>query len=152
MRSLPRHAYSVSQAWAAGAMVATPSDAARFIRLLANGELLPPAEQAEMMKGVDTDFAPLRYGLGVMLFDPSMWTAGAGPAIGHGGDIIGYHTLTFHFPDVHLTLSSAVDSDEGNPNDAFKSALKALFSTTSGPERQTRREVPALPRPWSFAP
>jgi D-alanyl-D-alanine carboxypeptidase len=132
------HAYDVSFGWAAGAMVATPRDVARFFELLGSGALLPPAVQTELLKGVDMPEAGLHYGLGVFLADASI-TGGAGPGIGHGGDVMGFHTFGMYFPETHTTLFGAVDSDKGNGNDVAVKALDALFPTS--PQQQRRASI-----------
>ena len=117
--------YSTKWAWAAGAMAATASDAARFVELLGSGALLSPALQAELVNGVDIPGAPgLRYGLGVFLFGSEL-TGGAGQGIGHGGDIMGSHTWGIYFPERRSTVFGVVDSDRGNGNDVLVEVLTA---------------------------
>ena len=115
-----------SWAWAAGAMVATPADVALWIEKLGSGAFHDPAMQKELLTTVATDSAGLEYGLGIMVFGRQI-TAGAGPGIGHGGDIAGYHTQSFYFPEKKTTLVAIVDSDAENPNDVSLEALKVLF-------------------------
>ena len=43
---------------------------------------------------------------------------GNGPAIGHGGDTVGYHTLSYYFPDEQATIAVIVNSDKG-PTSGF---------------------------------
>jgi len=78
---------------AAGSLVTTTDDLARFWRALRTGELLGPAEMAEMERTVlatplQEVFPGLRYGLGVMAFPSrcgeTLWT--------HFGDTLGYST------------------------------------------------------------
>jgi D-alanyl-D-alanine carboxypeptidase len=138
------HSYEMSWAWAAGAMAATPFDAARFVGLLGSGALLSPAMQAELTRGVGTPQPTLEYGLGVFLIDAAV-TAGAGPAIGHGGDIMGFHSLGLYFPERKTTLFGAVNSDRGSGNDVVAAALGAL-PAAGDPERaapRTRRAAAA---------
>lgn len=75
---------------------------------------------------VKTDQRNIDYGLGVMLFGRAV-TAGGGPGIGHGGDIPGYHTQAFYFPEKQTTIVAIVDSDAEDPNDVSIEALKVLF-------------------------
>lgn len=114
-----------SWAWAAGAMVATPADLARWVEQLGSGAF-HGAQQAELLDGVATDVSTIRYGLGIMIFDARA-TGGAGIGYGHGGDIPGYHTQTFYFPETKTTLVSIVDSDAESPNDVSVAALDVLF-------------------------
>jgi D-alanyl-D-alanine carboxypeptidase len=121
------HAYDLSWAWSAGAMVATASDLSRFFELVGGGALLPAALQAELVNGVATAQPGLRYGLGVFLADSSI-TGGAGNGIGHGGDVMGYHSTAWYFPDSKTAMAGAVDSDKGSGNDVAVAGLTALFS------------------------
>ena len=43
---------------------------------------------------------------------------GNGPALGHGGDAVGYHTLAYYFPETKVTIAVIVDSDRG-PTSGF---------------------------------
>ncbi len=80
-----------SWGWAAGQMIATPSDLNAFFSALIHGKLLPKAELAEMERTVPADLFPgARYGLGLISFPLSC----GGVAWGHGGDIPGYETRT----------------------------------------------------------
>jgi D-alanyl-D-alanine carboxypeptidase len=115
-----------SWAWAAGAMVATPGDLATWIEKVGSGAFYDAATQKELLTTVPTDSNGLDYGLGIMVFGPSI-TGGGGTGIGHGGDIQGYHTQAFYFPDRKTTLVSIVDSDSDSPNDVSIEALKVLF-------------------------
>ena len=81
-----------SLGWAAGQLVSTPRDLGRFMAALVGGELLAPAQLAEMR---DTVAAPgfepepgWRYGLGLAEHDTSCGVTGWG----HGGDIQGFES------------------------------------------------------------
>ncbi|MFC0629235.1 serine hydrolase domain-containing protein [Kribbella deserti] len=81
-----------SMAWAAGALVSTPSDLLKFFTALIGGKLLKPEQLAQMMTTVEAPGAnatgDARYGLGLATFP---LTCG-GFAWTHGGDIFGYET------------------------------------------------------------
>ncbi|MER7701913.1 serine hydrolase domain-containing protein [Kitasatospora sp. NPDC097605] len=80
-----------SWAWAAGQLVSTTSDLNRFFGALVDGELLRPAQLAEMRRTVDAGkpFAPgAKYGLGLVSSPLSC----GGVSWGHGGSIPGYET------------------------------------------------------------
>ncbi|WP_086847520.1 serine hydrolase domain-containing protein [Amycolatopsis kentuckyensis] len=78
-----------SWGWAAGQLISTPGDLARFSRALLDGRLLPAPQLAEMRKTVDAPLLPgWRYGLGVF----SVPLSCGGRYWGHGGDIHGYET------------------------------------------------------------
>ncbi len=81
-----------SMAWAAGALISTPSDLNRFFGALIGGKLLKPAQLAQMLTTVDAPDAGPRggsqYGLGIQTFKLSC----GGFAWSHGGDAPGYET------------------------------------------------------------
>lgn len=81
-----------SMGWAAGQLVGTPRDLNRFMTALLDGELLAPAQLAEMKKTVPApDFdltGDATYGLGLGTFSLSC----GGRAWTHGGDAPGYVT------------------------------------------------------------
>ncbi|MFG1706997.1 serine hydrolase domain-containing protein [Nonomuraea sp. M3C6] len=79
-----------SRAWAAGQLIATPSDLNRFMSALLGGELLKPAQLAAMQHTVKATGMPAgwEYGLGLV----KMPLTCGGVAWGHGGDIDGYET------------------------------------------------------------
>ncbi|MFB8234948.1 serine hydrolase domain-containing protein [Kitasatospora purpeofusca] len=80
-----------SWAWAAGQLVSTPSELDRFFAALLDGELLPPAQLAEMRTTVpagDQFAAGSGYGLGLVSTPLSC----GGEYWGHGGSIPGYET------------------------------------------------------------
>ena len=55
--------------FAAGNLVSTERDLARFFRALLSGRLLSPALLSEMKTTVDTPYAGTRYGLGLFFYD-----------------------------------------------------------------------------------
>ncbi|MER0448896.1 serine hydrolase domain-containing protein [Streptomyces sp. Edi4] len=81
-----------SWAWAAGAMISTNSDLDRFFSELLTGDLLKPAQRAEMRTGTvpaEETFGPgARYGLGLV----SKPLSCGGLYWGHGGSYPGYET------------------------------------------------------------
>jgi D-alanyl-D-alanine carboxypeptidase len=101
---------------AAGSMVSTPSDLARFWKALQSGRLLAPAQMAEMHKtvaapGLSDAFPGARYGLGIMRIDDS-----CGVFWSHAGDVPGMSTLNGVTPDgkraVILSLSTELADDQ----------------------------------------
>ncbi|MFC0528798.1 serine hydrolase domain-containing protein [Phytohabitans kaempferiae] len=84
---------NMSMGWAAGDLVTTPTDLARFWRALQSGRLLAPAQMAQMHRTVPAvtfqDLWPgARYGLGIM------WTpSSCGGYWSHGGDVPGTSTV-----------------------------------------------------------
>ncbi|TDD61468.1 class A beta-lactamase-related serine hydrolase [Kribbella antibiotica] len=81
-----------SLAWAAGALISTPSDLNKFFSALIGGKLLKPAQLEEMLTTVEAPDASARgaarYGLGIQTFKLSC----GGFAWSHGGDAPGYET------------------------------------------------------------
>lgn len=80
-------------AWAAAAIVSTPADEQRFLRALASGKLLPPAQLAEMKTTVvetpgDPDSA--WYGLGI-----EEYVSPCGPVWGHTGGVAGFSSENY---------------------------------------------------------
>ncbi|MUK01269.1 serine hydrolase [Vibrio cholerae] len=87
-----------SFAWAAGAMVSTPSELNTFMKALLDGGLVSEASLAEMQTTVpagDELWPEATYGLGLQSYPLS----GGGTAWGHGGDIPGTQTRNAVGPD-----------------------------------------------------
>jgi D-alanyl-D-alanine carboxypeptidase len=78
--------------WAAGAMISTVDDLARFYRALLTGALLPAAQRRQMLTYVDA--GGFGYGLGIFVLDTP-----CGPAIGHNGAVPGFIADVFTSPD-----------------------------------------------------
>ncbi|GAA3257258.1 serine hydrolase domain-containing protein [Nonomuraea helvata] len=79
-----------SWGWAAGQLIATPSDVNRFMSALMDGKLLKPEQLAAMKDTVKAPGFPAgwEYGLGLI----KMRLTCGDVAWGHGGDIDGYET------------------------------------------------------------
>lgn len=87
-----------SWAWAAGDVVATPSDLGRFFVAVQDGTLLEPATVAEMQRTQEMDMGEglvFHYGLGIQRVDLPDGTV----AWGHGGDVHGFSTRVAATPD-----------------------------------------------------
>lgn len=107
--------FNPTVAGAAGSMVSTPSDLARFWRALQSGRLLAPAQMRQMHRtvpapGLSDVFPGARYGLGIM------WIADScGGFWSHAGDVPGMSTLNGVSPDgrrvVVLSLSTELADD-----------------------------------------
>lgn len=84
---------NVSWGGPAGEMISTIDDANTFLRALAGGRLLPPAQLAEMQRtvpvnsGFRQNWPGARYGLGLMRIPTT-----CGVSWSHGGDIMGFMT------------------------------------------------------------
>ncbi|WP_274911584.1 serine hydrolase domain-containing protein [Streptomyces sp. WZ-12] len=113
-------------AWAAGQLVSTPGDLNRFFRALFGGELLAPAQLAQMRTTVPAAsglWPGARYGLGVISTPLSC----GGRMWGHGGDIPGYRTRS-GVTDDGRALTVAVTADPTPTKDAPDHA-QALLDT-----------------------
>lgn len=89
-------AFTVSWAWAAGAMVSNLYDVKTYVEALTDGSLLSPEMQAQR-KTFDkiTPDRKVEYGLGWYRYDNF---------IGHNGGIPGYSTIMMSDPDRHCTI------------------------------------------------
>jgi D-alanyl-D-alanine carboxypeptidase len=122
-----------SATWCAGNMVASIDDVVDWAERRGNGSFHSPAMQAELLKGVPTGQG-FTYGAALVILDQSGLN-GNGPAIGHGGDTVGYHTLVYYFPEKKVTIALIVDSDKG-PGASFPlgpSYLGDLYMTLVNP-------------------
>ncbi|MFE2721733.1 serine hydrolase domain-containing protein [Kitasatospora sp. NPDC059327] len=100
-----------SWAGAAGELISTTADLARFERALLDGRLLPPRLMREMTDTVPTDPGShqLDYGLGLARYQLS-----CGPVLGHNGGIFGYTTQLWATTDRQVALSY---TDRGDTTD-----------------------------------
>ena len=112
-------------AWAAGAMVSTPSELNTFFQAVLDGRLLTQASIDEMKNGAVDASSHLGsgtvYGLGLIGRSLSC----GGTAWGHGGDIAGYHTRGGVGPDgtavtVAVTALPSAIADQNNPESSAK--------------------------------
>jgi D-alanyl-D-alanine carboxypeptidase len=104
-----------SWAGAAGAMISTTEDLNRFLRALLSGEVLRPAELAEMRRTVpatrfEAGWPGVRYGLGLMWIPNS-----CGGSWSHGGDIHGFLTRDGVTPDGSRSVVVSVNTDSMVP-------------------------------------
>ncbi|WP_407289190.1 serine hydrolase domain-containing protein [Streptomyces sp. BP-8] len=117
-----------SWGWAAGQLISTPSELNRFFTALLGGELLKPAQLAQMRTTVEVPESAglgpgVRYGLGVT----STRLSCGGPAWGHGGDIPGYSTRTGATGDGRA-ITVAVTAD-GPPTERGPADVQALLDS-----------------------
>ena len=108
-------------AWAAGAMVSTPSELNTFFQAVFDGRLLSQSSIEEMKKGVDMGSGGRVYGLGLIGTPLSC----GGTSWGHGGDIAGYHTRGGVGPDgtavtVAVTAWPSAIADQNNLESSAK--------------------------------
>jgi D-alanyl-D-alanine carboxypeptidase len=86
--------WNPSSAWAAGAVVSTAADLARFYAALLGGRLLAPAQLSELKTTVSVAGGSEGYGLGIWVRQTP-----CGAVWGHGGAVPGYRTLAFGSED-----------------------------------------------------
>lgn len=111
---------------AAGQLISTPSDIAKFARALLDGKLLPSEQLAEMRKTVDAPVLPGgRYGLGVF----SVKLTCGGVYWGHGGDIDGFETrggATDDGRSVGLAVTALPGTFGDDPEKSAKAVVDAV--------------------------
>ncbi|MCE6996546.1 beta-lactamase family protein [Saccharothrix sp. S26] len=103
--------YNPSWGGAAGDMISTTEDGNRFLKALLGGEVLRPAQLAEMTKTVaapalDPAWPGARYGLGIMWVPSS-----CGGYWSHGGDIPGFKTRNGVTPDGARSVVVSINTD-----------------------------------------
>jgi D-alanyl-D-alanine carboxypeptidase len=100
---------------AAGDMISTTEDGNRFLKALIGGEVLRPAQLAEMTKTVPAPalypaWPGVRYGLGIMWIPDS-----CGGHWSHGGDIHGFMTRNGVTADGKRSVVVSVNTDSAVP-------------------------------------
>lgn len=114
--------WNPSWGWAAGAMISDLTDLRQWAKVLATGELLTPATQAERLKVVEA-LPGTGYGLGI--FNVQGW-------IGHNGSIPGYQTPAVYDPQSKATLVVLLNTDisaEGEePSTLFGEAITKIVT------------------------
>jgi D-alanyl-D-alanine carboxypeptidase len=120
---------SPSFGWAAGAIVSTADDVARFYRALLRGRLLRPELLRAMETTVDahSQGAGTRYGLGLAKVGTP-----CGPAWGHGGGIPGYGTMALSSKDGSRQIVVLVTRDESLPKQAGQALERVLATAYCG--------------------
>jgi D-alanyl-D-alanine carboxypeptidase len=93
-------------AWAAGGMISTAEDLARFHRALLHGRLLRPSLLRQMLTTVPTD-GGLRYGLGIATLDLP-----CGSVIGHDGGDAGTQTWVLSTTDLRDQVVMMVNAQD----------------------------------------
>jgi D-alanyl-D-alanine carboxypeptidase len=99
----------VSAAWAAGGMVATAADVARWSCALFEGKVLSADSLRQMLDFRDVSMPPTPingYGLGVLravVSNREYW--------GHGGDMIGYTAMMFYAPKERISIALLINQD-----------------------------------------
>ena len=120
-------AFNASAAWAAGGIVTTATDVARYWRALLAGKLLAPAQLKAMKTTVPVaEGVPLRYGLGI-----TEWKTSCGTFWGHGGDLPGFSSEFLNSEDgkrqagVIINVNPIPKAVAGEPLGVTKSTARA---------------------------
>jgi D-alanyl-D-alanine carboxypeptidase len=111
-----------SSAGPAGAMVATASDAARWLHALVGGGVLAEEEWAGMTAWVDRPDGN-RYGLGLLRLEGKN-----GALIGHKGNSAGYSASAFHDPGTGITVVVLTNAHATDVTPAVLALLRAATS------------------------
>lgn len=125
--------FPMTGAYAAGDMISTPADLARFLGALVGGKLLPPDLTADMVESrrpgtMATPGTRLREsGAGVWL----MRYAGH-DVFGHQGSMPGYVTVMVHHRPSEITLALTTNTGSGNRLTFYAAGLHGLVDSILG--------------------
>lgn len=131
--------FSPSYVWTAGAIVSTVDDLARFYRALFTGQLLRPAQLAELEATVPTPIG-VSYGLGVYEV-----ATPCGAAWGHDGDVFGYATIALSSLDGSRQVVVSLNSDKILTTQAQVDLGEVLITGFCGGAVTPGRSVSPLP-------
>lgn len=124
-RGGPRNApyVSMTQPFAAGALVSTAEDLIAWQRGLVSGKLLS-ADTHKLMTtpGKLNDGKPINYGLGVFIRKVD-----GHQAVRHGGGINGFRSDLVYYPDIDCTIAVLANSESTNPAKLSDRIAKHLF-------------------------
>lgn len=120
---------NASQSWGDGDIISTTADLNRFFSALIRGELLPPAQLAEMKTTVPHPQNPAyRYGLGIATIKAAcgvwLW--------GNDGGWLGSSSQAVTTEDGRHTLALNLNGDWGVPSGAGADIMKAEFCSPAG--------------------
>lgn len=101
--------YHVSAACAAGSMISTPTEMARFGRQVYGARFLAPATVSDMTRDLGGAVGGQPYGLGTRL-----WTRSGIPYHGHTGALMDYRTILMYVPWGDLTIAMATHDVHAN--------------------------------------
>ncbi len=110
-----------------GGLAMSASDLATFIRELSdeNGRLLTASERTDMFNG--HDFGTENYGLGISVFREQ----GFPTCYGHGGNIIGYQSDMFSWPEEGSTMVVFANATEGSVDQVYSDFVRAVEELVS---------------------
>ena len=110
---------------AAGAMVSTAADLARFGRALAGGRLVAPATLTQMTTPLPFGGRHAGYGLGLEVSQPDYATT----VWGHGGSTAGFRSVLWVVPQRDAVIVVLTNEFRSNPADLAELLLRRLPDT-----------------------
>ena len=140
---------------AAGGIVSTPRDLAKWVRGLFGGRVVPPAQLEEMLAAVSTETGepqrvptptdPRGFGLGLArLLAPGI----PKPFWYYEGETLAYRAVFAFFPEDDLVLTVMTNSQPPEGEDQIGALMTAMYQTVTG-------TAPGEPGPqvtWSLRP
>ncbi|MCB0552958.1 MAG: beta-lactamase family protein [Phaeodactylibacter sp.] len=113
--------YHLSAVGAAGSIVSTPSDVARFGHALYSGQLVSEASLQEMEQDIGASVGGDHYGLGMRLWDDH-----GIQHMGHTGSLMGYRSILMYLPEYQLTIAISANESVRNWNDVVNGLLMEM--------------------------
>jgi D-alanyl-D-alanine carboxypeptidase len=123
----------VSWAGAAGGMVSTPRDLARWVRALFAGDILPPAQFKELLTLVSTktgepiakvsEADPRGFGLGLV----RMYKPETGPLWFYQGETLGYRAAFLYSTETGVLVAAATNSQPAPDEDKLVPMMAQLY-------------------------
>jgi D-alanyl-D-alanine carboxypeptidase len=118
-----RDAMNGSAAWAAGAIVSTAGDIARFGRELLRGDVLSPGRVAEMTTRTTLlDGSTVDFGMGLI-----MTGSPYGPLQGNNGRAIGFRSDLIYVPSQDMAMAVLVNDGDADPGTIRDALLQAAL-------------------------
>jgi D-alanyl-D-alanine carboxypeptidase len=108
--NLPAHPFSMTNAYAAGALCATAEDLVRWTVTLNRGEIVSPAAAQEMATPPEVRTGRTAYGFGLV-----RGTLAGHPRIMHGGGINGFAAQLAYYPEHDLAVAVLYNTDDAPP-------------------------------------
>ncbi|MCB0571400.1 MAG: serine hydrolase [Phaeodactylibacter sp.] len=113
--------YHLSAVGAAGSIVSTPSDVARFGQALFTGQLVSEASLQEMTQDIGASVGGDHYGLGMRLWDDHGILH-----MGHTGSLMGYRSIIMYLPEYQATIAISANESVRNWNDVVNGLLMEM--------------------------
>jgi CubicO group peptidase (beta-lactamase class C family) len=140
-KGTPAQPYDASWTYAAGDIVSTPSDLARFDIAMMNGALVLPQTFAIMQANpIATDEEDAKYGLGLTLFPLADLTF-----VGHHGGVPGFESDNEMLPDQKFAVIVCGNSFAFSTAKLNAPLLAVLFPATSVRAVAERKQMALIP-------